>query len=93
MRLYNRIIYFYQFINLFLPLRSTGRKVCKFCAAKTKFIDFKNLRIIRRYINLNGKIQARRYSGNCIKHQRMLASAIKKARIVALVPFVRDATL
>ncbi|MFH1546672.1 MAG: 30S ribosomal protein S18 [Patescibacteria group bacterium] len=70
-----------------------ARKLCKFCAAKTKFIDFKNMRILRRYINLNGKIQPRRYSGNCLKHQRMLVSAIKKARIVALVPFIRDAVV
>ena len=73
--------------------KDNSRKICKFCATKTKFIDFKNIQIIRRYINLNGKVQARRYSGNCLKHQRMLASAIKKARIVALVPFVRDATI
>lgn len=73
--------------------KSQARKICKFCAAKTKFIDFKNVRILRRYINLNGKIQPRRYSGNCLKHQRMLASAIKKARIVALVPFVRGAVV
>jgi len=73
--------------------KSSSRKLCKFCAAHTKFIDFKNVRILRRYINLNGKIQPRRYSGNCVKHQRMLASAIKKARIAALAPFVRDAIL
>jgi small subunit ribosomal protein S18 len=73
--------------------KSTARKVCKFCAAKTKFIDFKNVRILRRYINLDGKIQPCKYSGNCVKHQRMLTSAIKKARIAALVPFIRDATL
>ncbi len=73
--------------------KSTGRKVCKFCADKTKFVDFKNIRILRRYINMGGKIQPRKYSGNCQKHQRMLTSAIKKARIAALVPFVRDAVI
>jgi small subunit ribosomal protein S18 len=72
---------------------SSVRVVCKFCSAKTQLIDFKNVRILRRYINLDGKIQPRKYSGNCLKHQRMLVSAIKKARIVALVPFVRDAVL
>jgi small subunit ribosomal protein S18 len=69
------------------------RKVCKFCAAKTEFIDYKNIRLLRRYINLNGKIQARCYSGVCYSHQRMLSSAIKKARLAALVPFVRDTAL
>ncbi|MFH0776813.1 MAG: 30S ribosomal protein S18 [Patescibacteria group bacterium] len=72
---------------------SSVRKLCKFCAAKTEFIDYKNVRILRRYVNLDGKIQPRRYSGNCMKHQRMLSSAIKKARIAALIPFTRDAVL
>ena len=67
------------------------RKICKFCVNHAKTIDYKNVRILRRYINLDGKIQPRKYSGNCVKHQRMLTSAIKKARVVALVPFVRDA--
>jgi small subunit ribosomal protein S18 len=73
--------------------KSASRTLCKFCAAHAEFIDFKNVKVLRRYINLDGKIQPRRYSGNCVKHQRMLASAIKKARITALVPFVRDAVL
>lgn len=69
------------------------RKICKFCAAHTKFVDYKNIRILRRYINLDGKIQPRRYSGVCNAHQRALVSAIKKARIVALLPFVRDSII
>jgi small subunit ribosomal protein S18 len=69
------------------------RKVCKFCATKAQNIDYKNVRILRRYINLSGKIQARKYSGVCIKHQRMLATAIKRARIVALIPFVSSPEL
>ncbi|MCF7845681.1 MAG: 30S ribosomal protein S18 [Candidatus Peribacteraceae bacterium] len=72
---------------------SSVRKLCKFCAAKSEFMDYKNVRILRRYINLDGKIQPRRYSGVCVKHQRMLASAIKKARIAGLIPFIRDAAL
>jgi small subunit ribosomal protein S18 len=66
-----------------------SRKICKFCAQKAKFIDYKNVCVLRRYINLNGKIQPRKYSGICLKHQRLLSSAIKKARIVALIPFIR----
>jgi small subunit ribosomal protein S18 len=72
---------------------SSARTLCKFCAAHAEFIDYKNIRVLRRYINLDGKIQPRKYSGVCVKHQRMLASAIKKARIVGLAPFVRDAVL
>lgn len=64
-------------------------KICKFCAQKVKLIDYKCIRILRRYVNLNGKIQARRYSGVCLKHQRKLSTAIKRARIGALLPFVR----
>lgn len=73
--------------------KSRKRKVCKFCANHEKFIDHKNVRVIRRYINLDGKIQPRRYSGVCSSHQRDLAKAIKKARLIALVPFVREAVL
>lgn len=72
---------------------SSVRKLCKFCAAHAEFIDYKDVRILRRYINLDGKIQPRKYSGVCVKHQRMLSNAIKKARVAALVPFVRDAIL
>ncbi|MFH1375995.1 MAG: 30S ribosomal protein S18 [Patescibacteria group bacterium] len=68
-------------------------KICKFCVTHANFIDYKNIRVLRRYINLDGKIQPRRYSGVCPAHQRLLASAIKKARIAALVPFVRDAVI
>ncbi|MFH0834194.1 MAG: 30S ribosomal protein S18 [Patescibacteria group bacterium] len=72
---------------------SSARCICKFCAAKTEFIDYKNVKVLRRYINLDGKIQPRRYSGVCLKHQKMLANAVKKARHTALVPFIRDASL
>ena len=69
------------------------RKVCKFCATKTKFIDYKNVRILRRYINLDGKIQPRKYSGVCISHQRELSKAIKRARVAGLIPFIRNTEL
>ena len=73
--------------------KNKSRKVCKFCAAHTKFIDYKNVRILRRYINLDGKIQPRRYSGVCSAHQRSLAKAIKNARVAALIPFMREAVV
>lgn len=66
-----------------------ARAICKFCAAKTEFIDYKNVRIIRRYIQVSGKLQPARYSHVCAGHQRMLTSAAKNARMAALIPFVR----
>ncbi|MDD3066808.1 MAG: 30S ribosomal protein S18 [Candidatus Gracilibacteria bacterium] len=75
------------------PRKSDNRKVCKFCATKAEDIDYKNIRILRRYINLSGKIQPRRYSGVCPGHQRLLATAIKRARVAALIPFVSSPEL
>lgn len=65
------------------------RRICKFCATKVKHIDYKNIRILRRYVSMHGKIQPKYYSGVCAKHQRGLSNAIKTARIAALLPFVR----
>lgn len=66
-----------------------ARAVCKFCTQNATFIDHKNIRILRRYVQSNGQIQPRRYSGVCSAHQRHLSTAIKRARMIALVPFVR----
>jgi len=63
------------------------RKVCKFCADSTLRIDYKDIKIIRYFTTDIGKIIPRRISGNCAKHQRMLAVAIKRARNIALLPF------
>ncbi len=63
------------------------RKVCRFCADKSLVIDYKDPQILRHFITDRGKIVPRRISGNCAKHQRMLTRAIKRARIVALMPF------
>ncbi len=62
-------------------------KTCPFCAAKVKFIDYKQGDQLRRYLTERGKIKARRKIGTCAKHQRRLALAIKRARHVALLPF------
>lgn len=64
------------------------RKICRFCVNKVEDIDYKDVKIIRRYLTTRGRIIPRRNSGNCAKHQRWLARAIKQARIVALLPFV-----
>ena len=65
------------------------KKVCKFCAQKLK-IDYKDADVLRRFITERGKILPRRITGTCAKHQRALAMAIKRARIIALLPFVAE---
>lgn len=64
------------------------RKFCKFCAEKTPFIDYKDVRTLKGYLTERGKIMAARMTSNCAKHQRELATAIKRARNIALLPFV-----
>jgi small subunit ribosomal protein S18 len=65
------------------------KKVCKFCVQKLK-IDYKDADTLRRFITERGKILPRRITGSCAKHQRALALAIKRARTIALLPFVTD---
>ena len=66
------------------------RKVCIFCADKVEFIDYKDSNKLRKFISERGKILPRRISGTCALHQRELNTAIKRARNVALLPFVTD---
>ena len=66
------------------------RKVCVFCADKVAFIDYKDSAKLRKFISERGKILPRRISGTCAVHQRELNTAIKRARNVALLPFVTD---
>lgn len=63
------------------------KKPCQFCLQKIEYIDYKNLEIISKFINSHGKILASRITGTCARHQRNLAVAIKRARIMALVPY------
>jgi small subunit ribosomal protein S18 len=65
------------------------KKVCRFCTQKMK-IDYKDGDALRRFITERGKILPRRITGTCAKHQRALALAIKRARVIALLPFVAD---
>jgi small subunit ribosomal protein S18 len=65
------------------------KKVCKFCTQKLK-INYKDADILRRFITERGKILPRRITGTCAKHQRALALSIKRARIIALLPFVAE---
>lgn len=64
------------------------RRVCLFCRDKVQDIDYKNAALLRPYIGDRGKIAPRRKSGACAKHQRRLALAIKRARHLALLPYV-----
>lgn len=66
------------------------RKVCSFCVDKAQGIDYKDLAKLRKFITERGKIMPRRMSGVCAKHQRDLAIAIKRARVIALLPYVSD---
>jgi small subunit ribosomal protein S18 len=63
------------------------KKVCRFCAEKIKLVDFKDQNTLKYFVTERGKIIPRRISGNCAKHQRQVALAIKRARNVALVPY------
>jgi small subunit ribosomal protein S18 len=63
------------------------RKVCRFCADKHLSIDYRDAKTLRLFLTETGKMIPRRISGNCAKHQRPLATAIKRARILALVPY------
>lgn len=63
------------------------RKVCRFCADKNVPIDYKDPGTLKYFITDRGKIIPRRISGNCAKHQRKVATAIKRARMIALMPF------
>ncbi len=68
--------------------RSYGRrKVCRFCADSNLKIDYKDPKLLRHFITERGKIIPRRISGNCARHQRQITLAIKRARILALLPF------
>jgi small subunit ribosomal protein S18 len=66
---------------------SGRRKVCRFCADKTLKVDYKDVRTLQTFITEGAKIVPSRTSGNCARHQRQLAVAIKRARIIALLPF------
>ncbi len=74
------------------PFRPVHRKkkVCLFCAEKVDAIDYKDVMKLRKFISERSKILPRRVSGACAKHQRALNTAIKRARQMALLPYVSD---
>ena len=70
--------------------RKARKKVCGFCVDKVENIDYKDIARLRRYMSERGKILPRRVTGTCAKHQRELTTAIKRARHIALMPYVQD---
>lgn len=73
--------------NIAQRRRGGRKKICKFCFEKSTFIDYKDTQTLRLFLTERGKIVPRRISGNCAKHQRSLTDAIKRGRMVALLPF------
>jgi small subunit ribosomal protein S18 len=63
------------------------RKVCIFCKERIDYVDYKDVSLLRKFVSERGKIRARRVSGNCSQHQRDVATAVKNAREMALLPY------
>ncbi|MBR3599801.1 MAG: 30S ribosomal protein S18 [Lachnospiraceae bacterium] len=72
------------------PVTRRRKKVCVFCAEKNAVIDYQDVNKLKRYISERGKILPRRITGSCAKHQRALTVAVKRARHVAIMPYVVD---
>jgi len=70
--------------------RKAKKRVCSFCIDKVNSIDYKDVPRLKKYITERGKILPRRVSGNCAWHQRILTAAIKRARVMALMPFTAE---
>ncbi|NOY77357.1 MAG: 30S ribosomal protein S18 [Calditrichaeota bacterium] len=66
------------------------KRICRFCENKIEYIDYKDEKLLQRFTTEQGKIIPRRISGTCAHHQRQLVKAIKRARHLALIPFVAD---
>ena len=72
------------------PVRKGRKKVCAFCVDKVETIDYKDVARLRKFTSERAKILPRRVTGTCARHQRALTTAIKRARYVALMPYVND---
>jgi small subunit ribosomal protein S18 len=76
------------------PMKRRGsrrrKKVCVFCGKENNEISYKDANKLKKYISERGKILPRRITGNCAKHQRALTAAIKRARHIAIMPYVTD---
>lgn len=74
--------------NTFPRYNLPTKKYCYFCKEEIDYIDFKNAKLLSKYISRYAKIEPRRRSGACAKHQRLISAAIKKSRFMALMPFI-----
>ncbi len=70
--------------------RKPKKKICSFCVDKIDSIDYKQYDKLKRFLTERGKVLPRRISGNCARHQRQLTRAIKRARIMALLPYTTE---
>ena len=68
--------------------RRGKKRYCQFCADQRDYVDYKDISQLRKYMSERGKIRARRVTGNCARHQRLVATAVKNAREMALLPYV-----
>lgn len=71
-------------------MRKGRKKVCSFCVDKVDYIDYKDVARLRKFISERAKILPRRVTGTCARHQRELTTAIKRARHIALLPYISD---
>jgi len=67
--------------------KKAKRKVCIFCKDRVEYVDYKDVAALRKFVSERGKIRARRVTGNCAQHQRDVATAVKNAREMALLPY------
>ena len=65
-----------------------SKKVCRFCAEKIEVVDYRDVKLWQRCVSSYGKIEGRKRTGNCLRHQRRVAVSLKRARHIALIPFV-----
>lgn len=65
-----------------------SKKVCRFCAERTDIVDYKDVKLLQRYLSSYGRIEPRKRTGTCAKHQRRLSVALKRARHLALLPYL-----
>ena len=73
-----------------MRMRRPKKKVCQFCLDKVEHIDYKDTAKLKRFVSERSKILPRRITGTCAKHQRELTIAIKRARHIALIPYISD---
>lgn len=77
-------------VNESIQKKSLGKKYCRFRKLGIKYVDYKNTDFLMRFLNEQGKVLPRRITGNSLKYQKKLAQAVKRARQLALLPYVAD---